>query len=118
VSKGGGGLQICRTSIRKVPLIKDTCIRNQPLLGVRVVEQPSLVLLCIANKDTLLRVRSKALLLILLDVDIGSASKDSKPLNRGLLAIPARIRCSTRRKSSRRCSVVDINKGGNSKAPE
>jgi hypothetical protein len=72
-------------STREAPLIKDSCIRNQPLLSVKVEEQPSLVLLCIANKDVLLRVRSKALMLAFLDVDIGSAFKDSKPLNGELL---------------------------------
>jgi hypothetical protein len=95
---------------REVPLIKDSCIRDHPLLVVRAVEQRSLVLLSIANEDALLRVRSKALPLVLLDVDIGSASKDSKPLNRRLLAVPARVRSGTSRKSSRGHPVVDMDK--------
>jgi hypothetical protein len=115
---GGGGPGICRMSTREVSFIKDGCIRDKSLLGVRVVEQPSLVLLCIANKDVLLRVRSKTLPLVLLDVDIGSAFGDSEPLNRGLDTISAKVRGGTRRKGDRRHPVVDMDKGGNSKAPE
>jgi hypothetical protein len=55
-------------------------------------------------------VRSKTLPLVLLNINIDSASKDFEPINRGLVVISARVRGGTRRKGSRKHPVVDMDK--------
>ncbi len=57
-------------------LIKVSSVRLDELVSGRVIELPSLVARWIAHKDGLLRVRRQPNSLVLLDVDIGKATKD------------------------------------------
>ena len=56
-------------------LIKLSRVRDDCLLGGRVPEQPGLVIGRLSNEHTLLGVRLQLCMLVLLDVDIGSAAK-------------------------------------------
>jgi hypothetical protein len=62
----------------EVPFIKDSSLRDDYLLCLRIVELPALVARWIPNKHTLLHVGSQIPQdpLVLLDVDIGSATPD------------------------------------------
>src|ERR1700761_1139160 len=63
---------------RKVPFIKLSIFADDLLSGNGVIEQPSLILLRISNEDTLLSMRTESLSLVLLDMHIGSTSKNPK----------------------------------------
>ena len=75
----------------EVPLIEFSPLRDDCLLGGRVVETPALVTLRIAQEDTFLHVRSKALPLVLLHKHIGSAAPDANVAHFWLLLVPGLV---------------------------
>jgi hypothetical protein len=90
--------------------IKVSTLRNDYLLGDRIVELPCLVSLRVSNEDALLHVRSKApkRSLVLLDQDISSAAPNSKPRDIRFDSIERFMRGFVRQ-SSRSDPVADMN---------
>ena len=75
----------------EVPLVEFSPLRDDCLLGGRVVEAPALVALGIAQEDAFLHVRSKALPLVLLHKHIGSAAPDANVAHFWLLLVPGLV---------------------------
>ena len=90
--------------------IKVSMLRNDYLLGDRIVELPCLVSLRVSNEDALLHVHSKTPKwpLISLDQDIGCAAPNSKPRDIRFHSIECFMRCFVR-KSSCGDLVADMN---------
>ena len=94
--------------------IKVCTLRDEHLLGQRIVELPALVALGISNEDTLLHVRSKAptWLLVLLDQNIGSTAPNTQM--RQIRLVP--IECFMWGDSLKRSGghlIAHMNEGGN-----
>lgn len=73
---------------REVLFIKHSRVTDNLLLCSGIPEQPALVVGRIANEDTLSRMRLQLLPLVLLDVHIGSASKDPQVRHIRLALVP------------------------------
>ena len=75
----------------EVPFVEFSPLRDDCLLSGRVVEAPALVALGIAQEDTFLHMRSKALPLVLLHKHIGSAARDANMAHLWLLLVPGLV---------------------------
>ena len=71
--------------------IKLSCVADEGLLGVRVVEQPPLVVVWVAHEHALLRMRLQALALVLLHVDVRRTPKASEVGDVQFLAKEGRV---------------------------
>lgn len=102
---------------REAPFIENGTFRDNELLGRGIVEEPALVASGISNKDALLHVRLERLPLVLLNVDIGSTSKNAKIADIWFLLEPLSVWCGVGKRGSGK-TVPDIDISSNSKFPE
>jgi len=98
-------------------LIKVSSLTDHSFLIVGVPEKPTFIAWLISNKDTLYSMRLEGVTFISLDMDIGSASSDTKMGDIRFTSIKCLIRSSVRESRSRE-TIPDMNHRGNTMTPK
>ena len=76
--RGSQGRQGLPVGAREDSLIKHSCVADEGLLALQIIELPALVVWRVSNEDALPGVGAKACSLVLLHMDIGQAAKDTQ----------------------------------------
>jgi hypothetical protein len=92
---------LCSRGPRKVPFVEISPLRDNGALSDWVIELPALVASRIPNKDAFFVVRLKKIVLILLDMHIGSAPPYSEVGNIRFSLIESCEGCRARERSCR-----------------
>ena len=102
---------------REDPLIKHSCVADEGLLALQIIELPALVVWRVSNEDALPGVGAKACSLVLLHMDIGQAAKDTQVGEIRLEPMPELVGGAVLHRGSGG-SVVHMHKAGESMQPE
>ena len=102
---------------REDSLIKHSCVADEGLLALQIIELPALVVWRVSNEDALPGVGAKACSLVLLHMDIGQAAKDTQVGEIRLEPMPELVGGAVLHRGSGG-SVVHMHKAGESMQPE